>query len=84
MLRAEDALRVPRKAVASSHLASVGYDVAGRTLVIEFGRGQLYAYGGVPPEVAAELVSAPSIGRYFDVHIQGRYPHLRLVPPQEG
>lgn len=55
----------------SSTIASVGYDAATRTLEVQFRPtpsakdGAIYTYTDVPPEVHAELLAAPSIGKCF-------------------
>lgn len=49
--------------VESSNIRAVGYD--GGTLVVEFAAGSRYEYRGVPADVHAALVSAPSKGKAF-------------------
>lgn len=66
-------IRVP---VQSSDLASVGYDPVTRILEVEFVKTGVYSYLSVPPEVYAELMAAPSKGRYFNLAIKnGPYPY---------
>ncbi len=75
---------IPLIPVVSSQIAAVGYDARARELVIQFraaGRNdeRLYAYGGVPPELAAGLVTALSPGSFFHRHIRNAgYPCRRL------
>lgn len=64
--------------VASSVLEAVGYDGVTRTLVLAFTSGAVYAYDDVEPHVHAELLAAPSLGRYFSSRIRDRYPTRRL------
>ena len=59
-----------RQPVESSNLRSVGYDEESRTLEIEFHSGAVYQYYDVPSEVYQELLSAPSLGKYFHAHIR--------------
>jgi hypothetical protein len=59
--------------VDSSMIASVEYDPSNHVLTIQFRKGRTYQYQDVEPEVYAELVQAPSIGRYFLEHIRGKY-----------
>lgn len=59
--------RVP---VVSSDLASVGYDANSQTLEIEFRTGAVYEYRPVAPALHAELMSAPSLGRFFNQRIR--------------
>jgi hypothetical protein len=69
---------VHRARVDSSVLRSVGYDQQG-TLEVEFHNGRVYHYFVVPNTIYQELMSAPSLGRYFNDHIRNRYPDQRLV-----
>ena len=73
-----------RKRVSSRSIASVGYDVAARTLEIEFHTGRLYQYSGVPALVHEELVHADSIGAYFNANIRPIYPHLEVYVRSAG
>ncbi len=58
----------------SSNIGGVRYDVATQTLEVMFTAGtDVYAYLNVPPEVAAALQAAPSIGSYFHAKIKNKY-----------
>ncbi len=59
-----------RTPVASSNLASVGYDETSSTLEIEFRKSGVYQYFGVPQEVYDSLMAAGSKGTYFDQSIK--------------
>ncbi len=63
-----------RQPVSSSNVVSVGYEVDGSTLEIEFHSGGIYQYYGVPEYVHQELLGAASIGGYFARHIKNVYP----------
>lgn len=67
-----------RTPVSSSNLRSVGYDAETQTLEIEFHKGGIYQYYGVPEYEYESLISASSIGRYFIDNIKTRYSHSRL------
>jgi hypothetical protein len=67
-----------RMPVVSTYLKSVGYDARTRTLEIEFHRGGLYHYLGVPVDVYEGLLNAPSKGRYFRTFIGTRYRFMRM------
>lgn len=54
--------RIP---LASSNIASVGYDKEKRILEVEFQHGAIYQYFDVPEKVYTELINAPSHGAYF-------------------
>jgi hypothetical protein len=68
-----------RQPVTSSNLRTVGYDPTTRTLEIEFQDGVIYQYDGVPPDVHAGLMQAPSHGSYFHRNIRDRYPYRRVL-----
>jgi len=52
-----------RQQVSSSHIASVGYENG--VLEVEFLSGQIYR-GECPEEYYTGLISAESVGRYFN------------------
>ena len=62
-------------AVESSTLATIGYDDARDLLQLEFRSRAIYHYFGVPAVVHADLLRAPSKGRYFNQVIRGRFPY---------
>ena len=60
---------IPRKAVRSSNIRSVGHDAKNNEVHVEFHSGDVWKY----PATAAEhkaFVSAPSVGSYFHEHIK--------------
>ena len=65
--------RIP---VESSMIDSIGYEK--NVLEVRFCNGGLYQYLDVPEPVLAELMRAGSKGRFFNQHVRGRYPALRL------
>ena len=70
---------INRTPVVSSALASAGYDADTQTLEIEFrNSGSVYQYSNIPPELFEELITAPSIGRYYNRSIKGRYRCIRI------
>jgi hypothetical protein len=69
---------VERTPVVSENLASVGHDVSGRVLEIEFRNGRIYQYFAVPRSVFAGLMGAGSKGEFFTSHIRGHYRYRRL------
>lgn len=56
--------------VNSSAISSVSYDEETRTLRIQFVRGAEYDYPEVPEVEFRKLVSAPSVGKYYNSHIK--------------
>jgi len=65
-------------AVDSSVFATVGFDEAQQLLRLDFRRGEVYQYYGVPASVFEALLAAPSQGRYFHQAILGRYRFVRI------
>lgn len=66
-------VRIP---VTSSDIASVGYNPVTRVLEVEFVKTGVYSYIGVPPELYAELMAAPSKGKFFNKAIKnGPFPY---------
>ncbi|MDB5663090.1 MAG: hypothetical protein JWN59_1428 [Sphingomonas bacterium] len=60
--------------VDSSAILTIDHDAATARLVIRFVSGRRYAYAGVPAEVYAAMLAAPSMGVFFNAHIRGVYP----------
>ncbi|MYH90940.1 MAG: KTSC domain-containing protein [Gammaproteobacteria bacterium] len=67
-----------RHSVASSNLASVGYDVATQTLEIEFLSRSVYQYYNVPEIIHTQLMAAGSKGKFFHQYIRNAYPYSRV------
>jgi hypothetical protein len=65
-----------RTAVDSETLASVGYEDG--TLEIEFTSGKIYRYFDVPAGTHARLMSAESLGGYFNANIRGHFRYSRV------
>jgi hypothetical protein len=70
---------VQREPVASSSLASVGYDEATRTLEIEFHNGRIYQFLDVPPQIAQALRAAPSHGAFFNKYLRNGGYEFHIV-----
>lgn len=64
--------------VVSSNIASAGYDPVSQTLLIEFRSGPVYQYEEVPEEVFQNLLTAPSIGKFFVVNIRNKFKYKRI------
>lgn len=65
------------KRVDSSVLLSVGYDPARRILKVRFRNGLTYYYLDVSPASHRALLSAPSIGKYFNEVIKPTHRAVR-------
>ncbi len=72
--------RIPRAAVASSALATVGYSKKLRALEIEFHDGSVYRYLDVPRGLHEKLLAADSKARFYNRHLRGKYRCLRVKP----
>jgi hypothetical protein len=69
---------VRRQGIASSSLASVGYDGRHAVLEVEFRSGAVYRYFAVPNQVFQELLAATSKGAFLNRRIRDRFPYARL------
>lgn len=67
-----------RTPVSSTTLTSVGYDPGTLTLELEFTSGTLYQYFDVPESVHLELLSASSLGKYFNQSIRNTYRCVQM------
>lgn len=67
-----------RKYVASSNIASIGYDEATETLEVEFLNGSIYQYYNVPAGLYEQLMQEGSKGRYLNTYIKNAYPYSRI------
>ena len=56
--------------VNSTAISEVSYDKETKILRIQFARGAEYDYPNVPEIEFKNLVSAPSVGKYFNQHIK--------------
>jgi hypothetical protein len=67
--------RIP---VESSMLRSVGFDAESETLELEFVKGDVWQYFGVPLEVYQHLMRADSHGSYARSFVIGQYDERRV------
>ena len=67
-----------RQRVVSSNILSVGYDPDSQTLEMEFSKGSIYQYCGVPENIWHGLMQASSKGKYFHAHIRDRYQYRQV------
>ena len=67
-----------RYSVASSNIASVGFDPGSETLEVEFVSGSVYQYYNVPEQMYDRLMSENSKGRFLNVYIKNGYPYSRV------
>jgi hypothetical protein len=64
--------------VRSSNIASIGYDQKMQILEVEFLKGGVYQYFGVPQAAWEEFMGAESKGKYFIAQIRGSYRYSRV------
>jgi len=67
-----------RYSVASSNIASIGYDADTDTLEVEFLSGAIYQYYNVPQNMYDQLIQAGSKGRFLNTYIKNAYPYSRV------
>jgi hypothetical protein len=62
-----------REPVSSSNLISVGYEPESETLEVEFKTSGIYQYFNVPQFMHERLLSADSVGKFFNAEIKQTY-----------
>lgn len=67
-----------RVSVESSNIESVGHDETTDTLEVEFKSGAVYVYDNVPRAVFDGLISASSVGRYFNSYVRDVYTFVQV------
>mgnify|MGYP003150729519 CR=1 FL=1 len=71
-------MNIERSGVSSSNVASVGYNKDEEVLEVEFNSGAVYQYYGVSEEVYLNMLSANSVGKYFNDSVKDIYPFSRV------
>ncbi|MBN7795869.1 KTSC domain-containing protein [Parahaliea mediterranea] len=67
-----------RQYVASSNIASIGYDEPSQTLEVEFLNGTVYQYYNVPLNMYESMMKEGSKGRFLNTYIKNAYPFSRV------
>lgn len=67
-----------REPVASSNIASIGYDEPSQTLEVEFTNGAIYQYYNVTQALHEQLMQAGSKGQFLAYQIKSSYPYSRV------
>lgn len=67
-----------RSPVASTNIASIGYDADTETLEVEFANGSIYQYFNVPIGLNDQLMVSASKGQFLNVYIRNAYPFSRV------
>lgn len=63
----------------SSVVSAAAYDPIFVTLELDFCDGARYVYSGVGPQIYRGLLGAVSKGCYFNQHIRGQFPHVKMA-----
>ena len=75
----EGPIKIPREAVESSNLASIGYDVDKQIVAIHFKSGAVFNFAPFTPDQMLEFYTAPSKGSYFAKNIKGKIPGTKCT-----
>lgn len=67
-----------RTHVASTNIASIGYDEANQTLEVEFLNGTIYQYYNVPAGLHQQLMQEGSKGSFLNTYIKNAFPYSRV------
>ena len=60
----------------SNHIERLAYNPDMRHLIVTFRNRTIYTYGGVPPQVFAEMTRQQSMGEYLHRVIRRHYPMI--------
>jgi hypothetical protein len=66
--------------LTSQTLIAAVYDSAQQKLQLDFTDGSRYMYYQVEPCLFCSLMDAPSKGRFFNQHIRGHLPFVKMLP----
>lgn len=70
---------IRREPVESETFISVGYDPGEKILQLEFrAGGRIYEYFDVPAYIHADMMKAPSKGRFFHEHILNEFEYALI------
>jgi hypothetical protein len=67
--------------VESSAVSFVHYDEVAAELHVEFTSGRAYVYYGVPRRTYDRMMTASSVGAYFNANIRDHYRYRRSAAP---
>lgn len=71
---APKAIRTTKSSNVTAHL----YDPRTESLTVTFGQGRVYRYDGIKPDLAADLIKAPSKGKFLHENVIGKFDHTSL------
>jgi len=64
--------------IASTNVASIGYDEQAAILEVEFVKGGIYQYFGIPRDLYEEFLASPSKGAFINTRIRGVFAHAKV------
>lgn len=67
-----------RNYVASTNIASIGYDEPSQTLEVEFLNNTIYQYYNIPINLYHQLMAENSKGRFLNTYIKNAHPYSRV------
>ena len=73
-----DDLEIPRAAVKSSNITSIGHDPRLSFLDVEFTGGSVYRYYGVPASLFCKFMEADSKGKFLAKEIKEQCPYKKM------
>jgi len=66
------------KNVVSSNIAQIGHEPSENKLIVRFKSGAYYQYDGVSEQVYNNMITAQSVGKYFQTYIKNVYPYKKI------
>lgn len=69
---------ISREPVASSNVASVGYDPDTETLEVEFLNGSIYQYYNVGADLYEQFMASPSKGQFLNTYVRNAFAFSRV------
>lgn len=64
--------------VASSNVAGISYDKENKNLFVEFSKGSVYVYYGVPKAIAKDMFLANSMGKFVHRYLKNKYAYRQI------
>lgn len=66
------------RSVKSSNINQLTFDGNKKKMLVEFKNGGAYEYDEVPHETYKEMCEAESVGKYFQMHVRGRFQYRKV------
>lgn len=68
-----------REPIASTNVASAGYDEPSQTLEVGFNNGSVYQYYNVGQALFEQFMQSASKGQFLNLYIKNAYPYSRVA-----